>query len=225
MGKIKADGQMKFRTAVKKGLMKLDQYSPHPVLYAFIMSRKEKSVFDEAIRESGHYLEFGMGGSTLRALQKSKAVIYTVESSPAWIDHMRGYLLIRRFEKTRLHVFPVDIGPVRHWGYPSSDAFRNEYEAYSSKVFHLIDSRLVDLALIDGRFRVACALKTILECHGNAKIRILIHDFWERPQYHVLLRYLDVMKRVDSIGLFSIKRDIDLKEAEKDYEDYKLTPE
>lgn len=216
---------MKFKTVLKKWLVRLDQFSPYPMLYAFIMSKKEKVVFDDAVRESSHYLEFGMGGSTLRALRKSKAMVWTVESSQAWIDHMRNYLVIKRFENTRLQIFQVNIGPVGSWGYPISDAFKDKYESYSSNVFNFIDNKLVDLALIDGRFRVACALKTIMECHENARVRILVHDFWERPQYHVLLKYLTPIKRVDSIGLFSIKQGVDMVEVGRDYGEYKFKPE
>lgn len=216
---------MSLKTTLKERLVRLDQHSPYPVLYAFIMSKNEKVIFDEAISESSNYLEFGMGGSTLRTLRKSMANVYTVESSPEWIDHMRGYRVIKRLEKTRLRIFPVDIGPVGSWGYPVSDASKDKYEAYSSSVFKLIDSKHVDLTLIDGRFRVACALKTIMECHQNARIKILIHDFWERSQYHVLLKYMDVLKRADSIGLFSIKQDAKMSEIAGDYERYKLIPD
>jgi hypothetical protein len=218
-------GPMRPKKVLKNILVKLDQYSPHPIFYAFIMTRKEKCVFDEAIGNAGHYLEFGMGGSTLRAIQKSKAIIYTVESSPEWISHMRGYVVIKSMEKKRLHIFFVNIGPVQNWGYPATDRFKDDFEAYSSKVFRLIDKKLLDVVLIDGRFRVACALKTIIECHGNAKIKIMIHDFWERPHYHVLIKYLDVVKREDSLGLFSIKHEIDLNAVEEDYQSYKSMPE
>lgn len=216
---------MNVKVALKEWLVKLDQHSPYPVLYAFIMTKKEKVVFDEAIGKSYNYLEFGMGGSTLRTLRKSMATVCTVESNPAWIDHMRRYLVVRRLEKTRLRIFPVDIGPVGSWGYPVSDACKDRFEAYSSGVFKFIDSKRVDLALIDGRFRVACTLKTIMECHKNANMKILIHDFWEREQYHVLLKYLDVVKRADSIGLFSIKTGVAVDEACKDYDYYKFIPE
>lgn len=215
---------MKLKTVAKKTLMKLNQFSPYPIFYSFIMSSGEKAIFDETIKGVSHYLEFGMGGSTLRAIQKSKAVIYTVESSPGWVAHMRGYASIKRSEKTRLHIFPVEIGPVGNWGYPTSDDLEDRFEAYSSNVFRLINPGLIDLALIDGRFRVACALKVILECHANKRIEIMVHDFWDRPHYHLLLKYLDVVKRIDSLALFSIKQGVDLSLVKKDYDEYKSEP-
>jgi hypothetical protein len=216
---------MTFKTIAKKIIRRLDNLSPYPLFYPFLMSREEKIVFDEAITKSRHYLEFGLGGSSLRALQKSKAQIYTVESSPEWILQMRKYVYLRYFENKRLHIFHVNIGPTRDWGYPESGSDPNIFEAYSSNIFESIDSRLIDLALVDGRFRVACALKLILACHKNRNFNLLIHDIWNRPQYHVVLKYLDVVKRAHTLGLFTIASDLDLDSARNDYESYKLEPE
>jgi len=215
---------MTFKSRVKNAIRRLDKLSPYPVLYPFVMSKDEKVIFDEAIKESQHFLEFGMGGSSLRALQKSKAKIYTVESSTDWINQMRKYFIVKIFENKRLYIFNVNIGPTGKWGYPTSDNDQNLFEAYSSNIFESIDRKSIDLALVDGRFRVACTLKIILSCHENNDLRILIHDFWNREHYHILLKYLDTVKQADSIGLFSIKNDVDLDSVEKDYEAYKLNP-
>jgi hypothetical protein len=216
---------MKLKATVKTILKKLDRFSPYPVFYPFVMSDNEKAIFDQAIRKSSHYLEFGLGGSTLRAIQKSKAKIYTVESSPDWISHMREYVFVRYFENKRLYLFPVNIGPVGDWGYPESEDFKGYFQRYSSSVFQSIDSKLIDLALVDGRFRVACILKIVLACYENSNILILIHDFWDRPHYHVVLKYLDIVNRADTIGLFSVKKNVDLKSVEHDYEAFKLIPD
>lgn len=206
-------------------IKKLDQCSPYPLFYPFVMSKREKVIFDDAIKKSQNYLEFGLGGSSLRAIQKSKAKIYSVESSPKWISFMRKYSIVWYFENKRLFIFPVDIGPTREWGYPKADDSQNLFGSYSSNIFKAIDGKSIDLALIDGRFRVACTLKVILECHQNNDLKILIHDFWNRENYHVVLKYLNVLNQVDTIGLFSIKNTISLKSVAEDYEAYKDNPE
>jgi hypothetical protein len=126
---------MKIKVAVKKALGKLDQISPYPLLYPFVMSDKEKAIFDEAIKSSRNYLEFGLGGSTIRAIQKSRTIIHTVESSSEWINYMRQYIVIRYLEGKRLHIFPVDIGPTKEWGYPVSDNFKDSFESYHQIFF------------------------------------------------------------------------------------------
>lgn len=160
----------------------------------------------------------------MRAIQKSKAKIYTVESSPEWITYMREYLIVRYFENRRLLIFPIDIGPIRKWGYPELSNSKNLFNSYSSDIFKSIDCMTLDLALVDGRFRVACILKIILECHKNSNLKILIHDFWDRGKYHVVLKYLDIVDKVDTLGHFSIKMNVNLKSVEKDYETYKSNP-
>ena len=210
---------------VKKIFRKLDQLSPYPLFYPFLMSESEKLLFDSSIKMSRYYLEFGMGGSTIRVIQRSNAVIYTVDSSAEWIRYMRKYSIIRFMENKRLHIFPVHIGPVKGMGYPTSDLYKESFGNYSSEIFQQINGNLIDLALVDGRFRVACILKIIIACHENKKINILIHDFWDRPHYHIVLQYLDILYRADTLGLFSIKRTIDLTAVKKDYEAYKLIPD
>lgn len=206
-------------------IRKLDMFSPYPFFYKFVMSRDEKIIFDNAVKKSNHYLEFGLGGSTLRALQKSNAKVYTVESSHEWILEMRKYRFLRDLENKRLFIHHVNIGPTRNWGTPESTNDPKLFEAYSSSIFDSVDRKMIDLALVDGRFRVACVLKIILSCHENKQMNILIHDFWRRSRYHVVLKYLDVVNKADSIGLFTIKNDIDLESVKNDYEVYKLNPE
>lgn len=186
------------------------------------MSTSEIAVFDSAIKESQHCLEFGVGGSTLRAILKSNAMIYSVESNPEWLTRLRQYSIVRKLENKRLNLFLVNIGPTRNWGYPIAEDSNELFEVYSSSIFDSIDKDRIDLALIDGRFRVACTLKLILECYQNQTLHILIHDFWSRAEYHILLKYLDTIERVETIGLFSIKNDIDIESVKIDYDAYKL---
>lgn len=203
----------------------LDRHSPTPRMYPWMMSKHERRLFDEMIRPARHYLEFGTGGSTLRALTVSDAQIYAVESSPEWLDTMRRYKAFRLAEHQRLHVALVDIGPVGAFGYPLHVHEAEHFGDYSRNVFNAVDPRLVDCVLVDGRFRVACTLQTILACHANRYVRILIHDFWNRPQYHGVLNFLDVQQRVDTLGVFSIKNGIDLSAVQAMYESYRTQPD
>ena len=215
---------MQIRKTVKKIISELDKSSPWPVFYQFIMTPEERSLFDKTIKHSKVYLEFGMGGSTIRALKKSKAKIYSVDSSAEWIRSLRKYFLVRYMEKKRLLLFHMDIGPTKDWGAPVSTDLKERFPAYSSGVFSLIRKDTIDTVLIDGRFRVACALKTILECYSNTGLTILVHDFWNREEYHMLLNYLSEAGRAGTLGAFVIKKDIDLDLARNDYELYKYNP-
>ncbi|MCZ9877131.1 hypothetical protein OFP88_13935 [Brachyspira hyodysenteriae] len=76
--------------------------------------------------------------------------------------------------------------------------------------------------MIDGRFRVACVLNTILNCNKN--IKIIIHDFFNREEYHILLNYLDTIEKSNSLGVFKIKENINTDEINKLIEKYKYNP-
>lgn len=201
---------------------KIDRYSPRPNFYSFVMSEKEILLFDKTIRNSKVYLEFGTGGSTLRTLLNSKAKIYSVDSDLNWIRSMQRYWLIKYHENRRLHFFHVDIGPTREWGYPIGEDSRKIFPDYSSNVFNSIEKNKIDTVLIDGRFRIACVLKTILECHANENLVILIHDFWNRPAYYVLLKYIREIAVADTLGVFKLRDDWNLDYIKKDYDIYKF---
>ena len=93
----------------------------------------------------------------------------------------------------------MNIGPTRKWVYTESNNCRPLFPSYSASIFEAIDTRAIDFALVDGRFRIACTLKIILGCHVNNTLEIAIHDFWHRENYHLVLKYLNVVDRADSL--------------------------
>src|SRR5690606_18853321 len=171
-------------------IRKLEVYSPYPLFYKFRMTKNEQKVFNNHIKNSKYYLEFGSGGSTLRILQKSKAKIYSVESSSDWIDYLCKYFIIRNAREKRLFFHHVDIGQTKGWGYPVSKESIELVPNYSNSIFNTLDAGKIDTVLIDGRFRVACVLSVILNITSNKNTTILIHDFWNREKYHRVLKYL-----------------------------------
>jgi hypothetical protein len=50
----------------------------------------------------------------------------------------------------------------------------------------------------------------------------MVHDFWNREEYHCVLKYLDTEEKVDRLGVFRLKADISLPEIEAEYEHYKF---
>ncbi|MGP9416940.1 hypothetical protein ACT3R4_16275, partial [Halomonas sp. AOP7-E1-9] len=85
-----------------------------------------------------------------------------------------------------------------------------------------------DLILIDGRFRVACtaaAIQHILKyASKTSHCYLFIHDFWNRPVYHVVLPFLEKIDRVDSAGLFKVRSDLDQEKLALLWEQYSRQP-
>jgi hypothetical protein len=171
---------------------------------------------------SRRYLEFGAGVSTLMAVKTpSLESIDTVESSKPFVDDLlRDDESARAVAEGRLRVHVMDIGPTGAWGGPTDRSTRGRWPDYSSRVF--AESSGWDLVLIDGRFRVACCLNAIL--HTGPECRILIHDFWPRKEYHIVLEFLDVMERLNSFASLRRKKEIDSKKIQKLLRKYQYIP-
>ncbi|MGL4034756.1 O-linked N-acetylglucosamine transferase family protein [Kosakonia cowanii] len=180
------------------------------------MSPEERDMFEKYLKEAKSYYEFGSGGSTKLATRHGVEV-FGVESDKFWVEtlHKEAGPLCK--------VDYVDIGPTKEWGYPVDETNNDKFPDYSEAIMRY-ENRF-DVILIDGRFRVACTLNAIRHTlkHQSSKQKtlIIIHDFWNRPNYHVVLRFLDVVDSAESLGVFKIKKKIDLKHLVEKLEEYK----
>ena len=185
-----------------------------------IMSDLERELFINTIKNSKYYLEFGGGGSTFLTLKSTDAKVVCVEGDINWINFMRmNYFIYEQELLCRLKFYFVYIGKIRDTSYPIDDSEYDKYPNYSSKVFEDIEKEKIDTVFIDGRFRVSCALQSIINLNKN--VIIIIHDFFDRNYYHVLLNYLECINQADTLGVFKIKENIDyneIKELIKQYQ-------
>lgn len=160
------------------------------------MTHKETARLDDELSRGASYLEYGAGGSTLRALRHENLVrLVSVESDPDFVT--------RRFRcrpdveaavaSGRLTFCLPDLGPTGHWGAPSDSARRADWPHYAQCPYE--NSAARDLILVDGRFRVACGILAALSAPDAT---VLVHDY-DRSEYHVLERFLDVVERVDNL--------------------------
>jgi hypothetical protein len=187
-----------------------------------MMKDSEKKLFLKTISKSKIYLEWGSGGSTYHAAQQdSIETIYSVESNLPWLREMS-----KSVKSSKIKWFHVNIGEthIGGFGWPIKGKERIEkYFQYSSAPFNNkhINYKEVDTILIDGRFRAACGLKTI-EHFYKSNVKVMVHDFFNRlDHYGVLSKYFNTVDKSDTLGVFTIKDEIDLEELKKDYEKFK----
>lgn len=175
------------------------------------MTKDELQMLHYYIDSSKNYLEFGSGESTIYA-SKSPMIktIDSVESSQKYIDDNlkpnADIVMALSANKLRFHV--INIGETIDWGFPKDKSKKHLWPDYSRSVFS--ENRNYDLVLVDGRFRVACTLNCLLHTPDNCTI--IIHDY--RPHYHIVLRFLEIKDRVDTLGVFSKKHNIDMQKVE-----------
>lgn len=163
-------------------------------------------------------LEFGCGGSTVVAARQVQKIV-SVDSDPAWLERVGTELAGAPVEFNPFH---ADIGPVGEWGYPTDASRIRDWPRYHYQIWrHLNGSP--DAVLIDGRFRVACLLQSIIHCRPDSIF--LFHDFNDRPHYHGVLRHTDVLARVDTLAVLRARQQVDGKAVLHDLFDHYLIPD
>lgn len=202
----------------------LDKMSDSPSAFDLIMSEKEKELFIRTIKDPyiKNYLEFGSGGSTFTALLNTDAKVFSVESNLDFINHLRTWdYILQEENKNRLVFEHIEIGKVGKWGKPLEIEKKTLFPNYYESIFKKYDVRF-DCILIDGRFRIASTLNSIL--HGGIFTKFIIHDFWNRAEYRLLLKYLDVIEYEETMLVAQAKGNIDINQLIKDINKFKYNP-
>lgn len=170
------------------------------------MTLREINVLKTYLYKSTNYVEFGSGGSTVLAdtISNIQSII-SVESDKMFGKHVQSLC-------SKAQIIWINIGEISSYGHPKDDSMKNCWPNYSS-----VDVGMPDTILIDGRFRVACGLQCCLKYRGST---ILIHDFTNRPEYHVLLKFLDIEDQVDTLVVTRVKPNINKEELLTLYEKY-----
>lgn len=214
---------------IKKLLEKVkvfrNQQMKVPNDYPFVMFEEEKALLKKELQKAEHYLEFGTGGSTLFSLINSSVKIDSVDTNEPWISFIKKYKIVHNNLGNRLKIHFVDIGPTKYWGYPVNDDAKEKFPNFSSKIFEITDPSQYDLILVDGRFRVACALQSIINCYQNKNLRILIHDYSLRNEYTAVEKFLDVVESQKTLFVFKVKEGVNIDEVKEEYEKYKFITE
>ncbi len=187
------------------------------------MTKDEMDMLHLYMDSSNNYLEFGSGASTIYGSNAPMIkTIDSVESSEMFINvNLKTNAVITNALSTGKLLFHIiDIGETTSWGIPTNESKIHLWPNYSRSVFSKKSNH--DLVLVDGRFRVACTLNCILNTPENCKI--IIHDFWIRPEYHIVLKYLEILNRIGSLAVFDKKRDIDPEELQSLINEYQYNP-
>lgn len=166
-----------------------------------MMHRPEVDLISSYLKPSDVYLEFGVGGSTVN-FPPLVARAYAVEHDCAWAKSIATRLQARdnASSYTHLRIKCVEIARgFREWGTLSTYEHANykQFREYVD-VVDVLNEPHFDHVFIDGRARLACALK-ILPYLSNDSL-VFIHDFYVRTaQYGSLLAYYTEVARVLAI--------------------------
>ena len=141
-------------------------------------------LFKKYIKASKIYGEYGAGDTTYFAsIEPTIEEIHSVESDFGWIEATK-----KRLVRPATFYYKEMDTKFMNWGHPGPNATDEQKRAYSDPI-----PAPLDFVLIDGRFRVACALK--LHAVISDSTIVAFDDFLNRPHYDVVLGYYDVIER------------------------------
>lgn len=183
------------------------------------LRKLELKLFTKMIDDSNFVVEFGSGGSTLAILNKRKR-LYSVETNGEFYEYMRRSWLIKRsISKKIFDYIYINIGMTDKWGRPRTFNHIANWSQYFIKPWEEIgsNSSRVDLVYIDGRFRIPACLYSIkmLVMSSNLDCMILFHDYFSRPVYHIVSRFLILIDSENDLAIFRIDKNLDLNEIDR----------
>lgn len=154
------------------------------------------------ISENKQILEYGAGGSTIFALRISDSTLVTTESDANWLKLVNKKVGEIPGAASRLHALHADIGETKEWGYPTNENNWKNYWKYPIEAWNYCAKNDIKptVVLIDGRFRRACFMATLI----NSKVpcTILFDDYLDRPHYHSIEKFLQPSKIIDRLAVF-----------------------
>lgn len=164
------------------------------------------SIFEDYVSKANGYLEYGSGGSTLTAQRLGAKHIISVDSSKEWYQNIKKELA----GSSNTDLIYCDIGAVGCWGKPINNDGIQNYHAYMVSPWKLAQEKNidVDLVMIDGRFRVACFLYSLL-CAKSGTV-ILFDDYAFRHRYRIVVEFCKKQKSHGRMAEFIVEKNYDL---------------
>lgn len=147
-------------------------------------------------------LEYGSGASTMLASQMLGKLILSVESDRHWARKLRREIGETGPTSSAI-VYHVDIGPTGLWGRPVDESGWKRYHRYPNAIWDEPFFRHPDVVLIDGRFRPACLITTML--HATRPVTVLFDDYTNRPRYRLIERILPPVRLIGRMAEFHIQ--------------------
>jgi len=162
----------------------------------------EGALVRHAYSEAGTILEYGSGGSTFMGSQMRGKRILSVESDSAYRDYVRSQIRAHG-QRSKTIITHVDIGPTKEWGYPVDTRRQAHFGEYPLKIWSQAWAKDVELVLIDGRFRVACFVASLM--HIKRPGLILFDDYAKRKFYHVVEEFMEPTEMIGRMALFEVE--------------------
>lgn len=149
----------------------------------------------ETYKNAGVILEFGSGGSTVLAAEQPGKHVMSVESDRSWVRKMKRWFAANPpAEGTTVDIIYADIGPTKAWGHPEGHSAWHRFARYPLSIWGSDRYRHPDVVLVDGRFRIGCALATAF--HVTRPVSLLFDDYTNRSRNKQVEEFLGAPRRI-----------------------------
>ena len=163
-------------------------------------------LFKKHIKTAKKYGEFGVGKTTNWVFKNTNCSIICVDSSKEWIQVVKNNISNRN-SLDRINFKWFDLGEIGDWGTPLSYNKHVNISKYINSIW--TTNCHPDLVLIDGRFRVACFLNTLLKSEVGTKI--IFDDYTNRKYYHIIEDIIKPVEKYKRQALFIKNENFDKK--------------
>jgi hypothetical protein len=183
----------------------------YPVMPSAAMPAHELRTLDRLMSKAQTYLEYGGGGSTLMSLSRVRGDVVTVESDAYLAQFLREAASKHVTGSTRFTCLVPEVDNIKGWGRPAGLG-ETERSQFGEKYARAGASFCApDLVLVDGRFRVACAL--VVAKSTSKRVTIAFDDYANRPGYHVVEEFLGRPELHGRLGVFRLASAVDVPES------------
>ena len=197
--------------SIKKDLIKIDKrlllfekYKrnnvkwplPREIKFKPQLKKEEVIAFSFFMKPGNIYFEFGSGGTTNIASYYN-VTTFSVESDIKWHKLLKD-------NNIKANYITIDL-KTKELGYPGKGTNIEDWKKYIQAYKKNINA---DIILIDGRFRVACALDIFNKIRNDTIV--LIHDYIHRKEYFILEKFYLRLKRWSSLVAFIKRPEVNL---------------
>lgn len=151
----------------------------------------------QALAGASVYLEYGSGGSTVEAARAGVRIV-SVDNDRAFMAAVAKKVAEVPGADARFQPIHIDIGWTEKWGRPLDElrTRRNleRWRRYTQAPWECLEAQGLtpDFVVVDGRFRVACVLETLLRLPDGSNCAVMLDDFAGRQKaYAAVLQFAD----------------------------------
>jgi hypothetical protein len=166
------------------------------------MEEAEFLMWSTTLNQADAYLEYGAGKSTIFASKYlNVGKIISVDSDVQWLAQILS-AASSEGDSQHLSLIHANIGSIGDWGVPLNRDNSQSFHEYITLPWQFAAQENIGptVVLVDGRFRVACFLYSLISsAHGAT---LLFHDYLNRPEYHIVERHCGISDRAGSMACF-----------------------